>query len=117
MAGRKKGGPKTGGRKAGTRNKRTAAQIKAVEDSGITPLDYMLSILRDEEKPESVRLQAAKDSAPYVHQRLQAIALDTGDFKKRNADQLSDKELEEVIAAARVRKESTDNPKDDTVTH
>ena len=117
MAGRKKGTPKTGGRKAGTRNKKTAELIKAVEDSGITPLDYMLSILRDEEKPESVRLQAAKDSAPYVHQRLQAIALDTGDFKKRPVDQLSDKELEEVIAAARELKEGTDNPKDGTVTH
>ena len=117
MVGRKKGTPKTGGRKAGTRNKRTAAQIKAVEESGITPLDYMLSILRDKKNSESVRLQAAKDAAPYVHQRLQAIALDTGDTSKRPAEQLSDKELEEIIAAGRVRRESTDNPKDGAVTH
>lgn len=73
MAGRKKGTPKTGGRKAGTRNKKTAELIKAVEEGGITPLDYLLSVLRDEEKPENIRLQAARDSAPYVHQKLQSL--------------------------------------------
>jgi len=77
MVGRKKGTPKTGGRKAGTRNKKTAELIKAVESGGITPLDYMLSILRDENKTESVRLQAAKDAAPYVHQKLQSIEMES----------------------------------------
>jgi len=68
------GGSRPGaGRKPGARNKKTAAQIKAVEESGITPLDYMLSILRDETKTENVRLQAAKDAAPYVHQKLQSV--------------------------------------------
>lgn len=76
MSGR--GGSRPGaGRKHGVRNKRTAAQIKAVEESGITPLDYMLSILRDENKTESVRLQAAKDAAPYVHQKLQSIEMES----------------------------------------
>ena len=76
MSGR--GGSRPGaGRKPGARNKRTAAQIKAVEESGITPLGYMLSILRDEGKPENVRLQAAKDAAPYVHQRLQAVEMES----------------------------------------
>lgn len=73
MAGRKKGTPKTGGRKAGTRNKRTTELIKAIEKSGLTPLDYLLSVLRDEEKPENIRLQAARDSAPYIHQKLQSL--------------------------------------------
>jgi len=77
MAGRHKGTPKTGGRKAGTFNRKTAELIKAIEESGITPLDYMLSILRDEEKPENIRLQAAKDSAPYVHQKLQSIEMES----------------------------------------
>ena len=77
MAGRNKGTPKTGGRKAGTRNKRTAELIKAVEAAGITPLDYLLSVLRDEEKPENIRLQAARDAAPYVHQKLQSIEMES----------------------------------------
>ena len=72
------GGSRPGaGRKPGARNKRIAAQIKAIEDSGLTPLDYMLSILRDEDKTESVRLQAAKDAAPYVHQKLQSLEVET----------------------------------------
>jgi len=77
MAGRNKGTPKTGGRKAGTRNRKTAELIKAVEATGITPLDYMLSVLRDEEKPESVRLQAARDSAPFIHSKLQSLEVET----------------------------------------
>jgi len=77
MAGRKKGMPKTGGRKAGTRNKKTAELIKAVEATGITPLDYMLSILRDESKTESVRLQAARDAAPFIHSKLLSLEVET----------------------------------------
>ena len=72
------GGSRPGaGRKPGVRSKKTVELIKAVEEEGITPLDYMLSILRDETKTESVRLQAAKDAAPYVHQRLQAIEMES----------------------------------------
>ena len=72
------GGSRLGaGRKPGKRNRKTAELIKAVEATGLTPLDYLLSILRDEEKPENIRLQAARDSAPYVHQRLQAVELES----------------------------------------
>jgi len=39
-------GRKTGGRQKGTRNRRTQALMVAVADSGITPLDYKLSVLR-----------------------------------------------------------------------
>lgn len=72
------GGSRPGaGRKPGARNKRTAALVESVENTGITPLDYMLSILRDEGKPESVRLQAARDSAPYIHSKLQSLEVET----------------------------------------
>ena len=40
-------GKKTGGRQKGVRNKRTEAQSAAIENSGLTPLEYMLSVLRD----------------------------------------------------------------------
>lgn len=33
----------------------------------------MLKLLRDEEMPRDVRLDAAKSAAPYVHPRLSAI--------------------------------------------
>jgi hypothetical protein len=65
---------KTGGRKAGTRNKATAANI-AKAAQGLIPLDYLLSILRDEAQPIEVRMRAAHDAAPYCHQRLSATML------------------------------------------
>lgn len=58
------------GRKPGAPNKKTAQVIAAVEASGLTPLDYMLSVLRDELQPLDTRLDAAKAAAPYVHAKL-----------------------------------------------
>jgi hypothetical protein len=69
-----KGGKREGaGRKAGVPNKRTAEIQKAVEESGQTPLDYMLSVMRDAEQDEFRRLQAANMAAPYVHAKLSSV--------------------------------------------
>ncbi len=70
---RPRGTPKSGGRKKGSVNRATAAKAKAIAESGLTPLDFMLDLLRDEEQPPHIRLDAAKSSAPYVHPRLSAI--------------------------------------------
>lgn len=67
------GGRRPGaGRPRGSRNKATAAKAAAIAKSGITPLDYMLRVMRQSDN-EAVRLDAAKAAAPYVHPRLQAI--------------------------------------------
>lgn len=69
-----RGGPRPGsGRKPGTRNKRTEEQVHAIEASGLTPLDYMLGVMRDESEDKVRRLDAAKAVAPYCHARLTAI--------------------------------------------
>ena len=72
---RPKGLPKTGGRQKGSANKATAAKEAAIAASGLTPLDYMLSLLRDEKNDGLTRFEAAKAAAPYVHARLQATQL------------------------------------------
>lgn len=41
--------------------------------SGLTPLEYMLGILRDETADPKDRFAAAKECAPYVHPRLAAV--------------------------------------------
>lgn len=65
------GGKRPGaGRKRGTLDKATAARQQAIEASGITPLDYMLTVLRDEDAPAEDRLEAVKAAAPYVHAKL-----------------------------------------------
>lgn len=61
------------GRKTGTPNKATQEQRDAVLASGLTPLDYMLGILRDIDIPTDRRDWAAEKAAPYVHARLAAI--------------------------------------------
>lgn len=66
-------GRKTGGRQKGIPNKATADKAAAVSASGLTPLDYMLQLMRDEEQPAGIRADAAKNAAPYVHPRLAAV--------------------------------------------
>ena len=68
-----KPGERRGGRQKGTPNKATAAKAAEVAASGLTPLDYMLSIMRDEENPKDMRLDAANKAAPFVHPKLAAI--------------------------------------------
>lgn len=68
-------GKKTGGRKKGSRNLRTEAQAAAIECSGLTPLEFMLNVLRDPQQDYDVRLEAAKSAAPYVHPKLANIEL------------------------------------------
>lgn len=68
-------GKKTGGRQKGTPNKTTAAKAAEIASSGLTPLDYMLEIMRDEANPKDMRLDAANKAAPFVHPKLAAMTL------------------------------------------
>lgn len=66
-------GRKTGGRRQGTPNKTTAARQAEIAASGLTPLDFMLNVMRDDQNDLATRLDAAVKAAPYVHPRLAAI--------------------------------------------
>ena len=70
-----KGKPKTGGRKKGVKNKhnRHAELVKAAESSGVTPLEYMLAVMRDPKAPAHRRDDMAKAAAPYLHARLAQV--------------------------------------------
>lgn len=65
--------PASAGRRRGVPNKATAKREAEVGASGLTPLEYMLSVLRDETVPRPERMDAASKAAPYVHSRLAAI--------------------------------------------
>src|SRR5437762_8357706 len=67
--------PKTGGRKEGTPNKATATREAEIKASGVTPLDFMLGVMRDDGETVEMRLEAAAKAAPYVHPRLSSVAL------------------------------------------
>ncbi len=66
-------GQKTGGRTKGTPNKASAAKAAAIAASGLTPLDYMLQVMRNKKNPTVMRLDAANKAAPFVHSRLSAV--------------------------------------------
>lgn len=70
-------GERRGGRQKGTPNKATAAREAAIRASGLTPLEYMLKIMRDRRAEPARRDWAAGAAAPYIHSRLQAIELET----------------------------------------
>lgn len=73
MARGSKPGERRGGRKPGTPNKASIERQKKVAASGMTPLDYMLKVMRDENAPDDMRLDAAKSAAPYVHPKLSSV--------------------------------------------
>jgi hypothetical protein len=69
-----RGGKRDGaGRKAGSINKVSAEKRAEIVASGLTPLDYMLTVLRDETAAIDRRDWAAEKAAPYVHPKLAAI--------------------------------------------
>ena len=62
-------GERRGGRQRGTPNKKTALMKAAFDaaDVGLTPLDFMLGIMKDTTVLPQLRLKAAEAAAPYVH--------------------------------------------------
>jgi len=65
------GGKRKGaGRPVGAKNKLTEEIVKAVKESGDTPLEFILSIYRDEERSIDIRIDAAKAALPYVHGKM-----------------------------------------------
>jgi hypothetical protein len=66
-------GRKTGGRQKGTRNRATAEARAAAAATGILPLAYMLSVMRDPDADQKRRDAMAMAAAPYLHPKLSAI--------------------------------------------
>lgn len=68
------GGARPGsGRKPGQTNKMNEEARQKALEGGISPLEYMLSLVRDVSLDRDTRLDAAKSSAPYLHARLAAV--------------------------------------------
>ena len=71
-----KGGARPGaGRKKGEPNKRTAEAQEMAAATGMTPLEYMLQVMRDPGEDSPRRLSAAQAAAPYVHAKLSSVEL------------------------------------------
>jgi hypothetical protein len=71
-----RGGKREGaGRKPGSVARIDYQARQKAHESGLTPLDYLLTIMRDESEDKRERLDAAKAAAPYCHARLSSTEL------------------------------------------
>lgn len=82
-----RGGARKGaGRKPGSATKRTREIADQAASEGLTPLEFMLEVMRNEPSQDldsrelfqaiTLRFEAAKAAAPYVHPRLSSVELD-----------------------------------------
>jgi hypothetical protein len=94
---RPRGLPKTGGRQKGVANKRTREIADAAVREGLTPLEYMLAVLRDESVEPDRRDRMAIAAAPYIHPRLSSTQI--GATIKRGVTELTRDELIAIIAS------------------
>jgi hypothetical protein len=68
------GGPRpNSGRKKGSKNVKSIEIANRCAEEGITPLEYMLNIMRDETQKFDTRMDAAKSAAPYIHPKLASV--------------------------------------------
>jgi len=100
-----RGGPrKNAGRKPGSATKKTREIADMAAANGITPLEFMLNVMR-QEPPETederlrqsyvaMQFEAAKAAAPYIHPKLSAVEMNAK-VTTRSLDQ----ELAELNAA------------------
>jgi hypothetical protein len=71
-----RGGKRPGaGRKPGSKTKKMMDIAMAAAAAGETPLEYLLRVMRDPTVDEDRRMDEAKSAAPYVHARLNAVAV------------------------------------------
>jgi len=85
-----RGGSRPG---AGRKTKAVSDAIKACEASArkkvnedLSPLDFMLAVMRDEEQAHEVRRAMAQAAAPYVHARAGEAAKGKKEEKQDAAD-------------------------------
>ena len=70
----KRGGArKNAGRKPGAATTKTREIANKASEAGITPLEYILSVMRDETTAPRERLSAAVAAAPYMHAKLSSV--------------------------------------------
>jgi hypothetical protein len=81
-------GRKTGGRQKGGRNRATAEARAAAEATGILPLDYMLSVMRDAHADPKRRDAMAMAVAPYLHPKMSPVEAKANEPEQSEANEI-----------------------------
>ena len=70
-----RGGARKGaGRPKGASTTKTREIADRAVAEGLTPIDFMLTLMRDDANDVAMRFEAAKAAAPYIHPKLAAVA-------------------------------------------
>jgi hypothetical protein len=101
-----KPGERRGGRQPGTPNKKTAlvnaAFDAATSNPDLSPLDFLLGVMRDASLPPDWRIKAAQTVLPYVHVKPErAPATDPAATARQIESGLDSDPLSEAIDAFR----------------
>jgi hypothetical protein len=103
-----KPGERRGGRPPGTPNKATAIVTAAMDaisaNPDLTPLEFMLGVVRAPNVDPAMRLRAAQAAAPYVHARLVTASGDPAERAKSIVDEIATADPEERARFERVGK-------------
>jgi hypothetical protein len=91
------GGARPGaGRPPGARNKKAVALIDQADRDGLlTPIEFMLGVMRDPQQPMRDRMAAANAVMPFMHPKLIAKQIEVRGFI--DPDSLSDDELRAAL--------------------
>lgn len=68
-------GRRANGRPKGATNKRTLETYEKAKKGGELPVEFLLKQMRNKRLALAVRMSAATAAAPYIHARLQAVAV------------------------------------------
>jgi hypothetical protein len=94
------GGKRQGaGRKPGVATKKTREVAERAATEGITPLEYILSVMRNPANEPAQRLDAAKAAAPYIHPRLTPVAAEAPKAEESQAPAPVDHPLSGSVVA------------------
>jgi hypothetical protein len=66
---------RSGGKRAGAGRPLTVLPPLAASPANQTPLEFLLSTMRDESADPKMRLDAAKSAAPFIHSRAGEIGV------------------------------------------
>lgn len=89
------GGKRPGsGRRKSALNKMTALAKRKALESGITPLEYMLNVMRNDRADTKRRDDMAKAAAPFVHSRaIEHTGRDGGPISTLDLTKATDEQL------------------------
>jgi hypothetical protein len=83
------------GRPPGSKNKQTVGMLLA-QRKGISPLEFLLSVMDDEELDLKMRIDAAKAACPFIHPRLSAVQVENKPWDG-DPNVITNKELAAII--------------------